>query len=274
MRAAQDGRDPLPKRVGACMWLKKLVGLSMLITLIGMNAIVLVGFFGPDKSKGAFELTQTPIALPSITLSADPPETTAGMFSALKWQATGDITRCTASGDWSGPKTPFGSESTGRLPTEGTRTYTLVCENKAGKSQPATATVAVKPAAPIAAAPAIPSAPTPATTPTKTAAVYCDGASPCYGPREVAAHSGAGNCWGWNGTRVINISGFDTSYHKAKSGIGTIEVGGVCGKDLASSLGGGVSADGQTRNHNSATKSNADRNMIPYFVGYFDSAKP
>ncbi len=72
----------------------------------------------------------------------------------------------------------------------------------------------------------------------------------------------------------MNITGFDAAYHKGKSGISSIEVGGVCGKDLAGSLGGSVSADGQTRNHNSATKSNADRNMIPYFVGYYDANKP
>ncbi|QQS19423.1 hypothetical protein IPL85_04025 [Candidatus Saccharibacteria bacterium] len=90
----------------------------------------------------------------------------------------------------------------------------------------------------------------------------------------MAAHGSAGNCWGYNGNRVINISGFDAAYHKAKSGIGSVEVSGVCGKDLSGSLGGSVSAEGQTRNHNAATKSNADRNLIPYFVGYFDVNKP
>lgn len=257
------------------MWLKKLVGASMLVTLIGMNAIVLIGFFGPDKSKSDFGLNQTVAATPpTVTLTAEPAETTAGLFSALKWDVTGEVTSCTASGDWTGPKTPFGSESTGRLAAEGTKTYTLTCENKAGKSQPTTATVTVKPAAAVATTPTSPAAPAANTPAAKPAAVYCDGATPCYGPREVAAHASSGNCWGWNATRVVNISGFDAAFHQAKSGISSIEVSGVCGKDLASSLGGGVSAGGQTRNHNSATKANADRNMIPYLVGYFDSTKP
>lgn len=255
------------------MWLKKLVGLSMLITLIGMNAIVLAGFFGPDKNKSDFGLSQTTVVPPTVTLTADPTEITAGLFSALKWDVTGEVKSCTASGDWSGPKTAFGSESTGRLATEGTKTYTLVCENKAGKSQSVSATVTVKPAAPVASTPSAPAPTSPGTT-AKPAAVYCDGASPCYGPREVASHASAGNCWGYNAGRVINISGFDAGYHKGKSGIGSIEVSGVCGKDLAGSLGGSVSAEGQTRNHNSTTKSNADRNMIPYFVGYYDANKP
>ena len=256
------------------MWLKKLVGLSMLITLVGMNAIVLAGFFGPDKNKGNFALSQTSATPPTVTLTAEPAESSVGSFSALKWDATGDVTTCTASGDWSGTKTPFGSESTGRLTAEGTKTYTLICTNKAGQSQPATATIAVKPATAVATTPTQTSTTTPTTGSTPKAVVYCDGASPCYGPREVASHSGAGNCWGYNAGRVLNITGFDAAYHKGKSGISSIEVGGVCGKDLTGSLGGSVSADGQTRNHNSATKSNADRNMIPYFVGYYDANKP
>ncbi len=255
------------------MWLKKLVGLSMLITLIGMNAIVLAGFFGPDKNKSEFGLNQLTTNPPTVTLSADPAETTVGLFSALKWDVSGDVTSCTASGDWNGQKTPFGSESTGRLAAEGTKTYTLVCENKSGKSQPVSAVVTIKPAVAVANTPSAQTPSSPGTT-AKPATVYCDGASPCYGPREVASHGSAGNCWGYNAGRVMNISAFDGAYHKAKSGIGSIEVGGVCGKDLAGSLGGSVSADGQTRNHNSTTKSNADRNMIPYFVGYYDANKP
>ncbi len=257
------------------MWLKKLVGLSMLITLVGMNAIVLAGFFGPDKSKSAFNLTQATGAPPIIQLSADAVEITAGGFTALSWDVTGAVTACTASGDWTGQKTPFGNESTGRLSSEGTKSYTLQCENAAGKSQPATVSIVVKPALVVAATPtptSTPSTPTPkSVTPS---VVYCGGATPCYGSREVASHASTGNCWGWNGNRVINISGFDNGYHKTLTGISSIEVSGVCGKNLVGSLDGSVSAEGQTRNHNSSTKTNADRNMIPYFVGYYDSSKP
>jgi hypothetical protein len=255
------------------MWLKKLVGASMIITLIGMNAIVLTGFFGPDKSKDNFALTQGASSPPSVTLKANPTETTAGMFSALSWEVTGEVTGCTASGDWSGQKTPFGSESTGRLAAEGTKTYALTCQNQAGASAPTSVTVTVKPAV-AADTPALPTpTPTP-TTPAPTATVYCSGASPCYGPREVAAHNNAGDCWGYNGTRVISITGFDAAYHLAKSGRGSIEVSAVCGKNLVPSLSGNVAIGGSGQDHKQATKDNADRNMIPYFVGYFDSSKP
>ncbi len=269
------------------MWLKKLVGLCMLITLLGMNAIVLAGFFGPDKSRADFGLSQITAMPPTVTLTAEPTETTVGMFSALRWETTGNITSCTASGDWGGQKTPFGGESTGKLSSEGAKTYSLTCENKAGKSQPAIATVNVRPAPAIAtpspskpapAQTANPTTPTTTTTPTQTAPkpaiVYCGGATPCYSPREIAAHGRSGDCWGWNGDRVINITGFDTAYHLSKTGRGSIEVSGVCGKDLAPSLSGSVAVGGSGQDHKATTKANADRNMIPYLVGYFDSSKP
>lgn len=261
------------------MWLKRLVGISMIISLIGMNAIVLIGIFSPSKSS--FSLTQSvaPPVPPQVTIKASPTEVAAGLFSAITWDVSGEITGCTASGDWSGPKTQFGSESTGRLSSEGKKTYTLTCQN-AGGSGSSSVSINVMPASTASAASASASSSSSsssssASSPsTPSQPVYCGGASPCYGPRDVASHSSAGNCWGWNGNRVMNITSFDSGYHKGKSAISSIEVSGVCGKDLASSLAGGVSAGGQTRNHNASTKANADRNMIPYFVGYFDSSKP
>lgn len=256
------------------MLIKRIVGICMIISLIGMNAIVLIGFFSPSKGS-TFSLSQkvAPPAAPTITLGSSPAEVPTGLFSALTWEVTGEITGCTASGDWSGPKTQFGSESTGRLSSEGTKTYTLTCTN-AGGSGTATTTVAVKKSAIAVSTTSASSSGSSASKPVAAQKVYCSGASPCYGPREVAAHSGAGNCWGWNGNRVVNISYLDNGYHKGKTGVGSIEVSGVCGKDLAPSLGGSVSAGGQTRDHNASTKANADRNMIPYFIGYFDNSKP
>lgn len=256
------------------MWLKKLVGLSMLITLIGMNVIVLIGFFKDEgTSDPGFSLSQQAAApvSPVVTLEAAPTEVQTGLFSALKWSVSGEITGCTASGDWTGPKTQFGSESTGRLGTEGAKTYTLTCVNDGGKDTK-TVTVQVKQGA-------VASIPTPTTTtttptPTTSAPVYCGGASPCYGPREVSSHSGAGNCWGYNGDRVTNVTSLDAGYHKGKTGIDSIEVGGVCGKDLGPSLNGSVSAGGISEDHKSTTKSNMDRNLIPYLVGYYDAKKP
>lgn len=247
----------------------------MIITLLGMNGVAVAGLLAPAKNAGAdVALTNTPPpTLPEIMLSADPIEVQTGLFSALKWSVQGEVDSCTASGDWSGDKTANGSQSTGRLSTEGKRTYTLTCKNKAG-SITKSISVNVKNTA-VASTPSSGGTSSSNSSQKNTQTpVYCSGASPCYGPREVASHSGAGSCWGYNGNRVINISGFDAGYHQARSGVSSIEVSGVCGSNLANSLAGGVSAGGQTRNHNNATKANADRNMVAYFVGYFDASKP
>lgn len=248
------------------MWLKKLVAVSMVITLVGMNTIAIVGLFSPAET-----VVQPRVAVaPTIRLSASPTEVAAGSSGAITWSTTGDVTSCEASGDWSGPKTPFGAESTGRLSSEGSKTYILSCKNASGSvSQQVKLTVSKAEA--VAATPSTPATPT---SPQPQQAVYCGGSTPCYGPREVAAHSGAGNCWGYNANRVINVSSLDAGFHRSKSGISSIEVGGVCGGDLSGALGGSVAADGQRRSHNNSTKANADRNLMPYIVGYYDGAKP
>lgn len=255
------------------MWLRRLVGLSMLIALIGMNGLVFAGLFSKpkDSAQTAGISLSTPVLIspPSITISVDPVSIPAGTTSAIKWSTTGDPSSCKASGNWDGDKTQFGAESTGRVSTQGKYTYTITCTNSGGDSQ-ASAELTVGPATSVAVSNTSNGG---GTTATKPKVTYCGGRLPCYGPKDISSHGSKGNCWGWNGDRVINISGFDSAYHVAKSGISSIEVSGVCGTDLGPSLNGTVSAGGQTKNHNSATKANADRNEIPYFVGYFDSKK-
>lgn len=240
----------------------------MIITLIGMNGIAIAGIVAPTKGAALSSTQVAPPTLPTITISTDPAEIPTGSFAAIKWSVEGDVDSCHGDGAWSGPKTPYGAESSGRIASEGVKEYVLVCKNKAGEVRQS-AKVTVKKGI-IAAAPTQ-SGSTPSSS---SAPVYCSGVSPCYGPREVAAHSSPGNCWGYNGNRVLNISGFDAAFHQSRSGISTIEVGGVCGGNLASALGGGVSADGRSQNHNNTTKANADRNMVSYFIGYFDAGKP
>ncbi len=250
------------------MWLKRLVGLTMIITLVGMNALVVFGLLAPPKKKEVFiePAVVAVVPVPTVTLAIEPAVVPAQTTSGLKWSTTGNPTDCKATGAWSGAKTPFGSESTGRLATPGNFTYTLNCTNASG-SAVAAATVTVGNAIP----------PKKSVVSSSTAnaggATYCGGRAPCYGKKDIASHSSQGNCWGWNGDRVINVGSFDSAYHQAKSGISSIQIGGVCGTDLGPSLGGSVSAGGQTRNHNPTSKANLDKNMTPYFVGYFDATK-
>lgn len=260
------------------MWLKRLVGIVMIITCIGLNVLVVVGILSPAKVSKiglAGSVTAAPtIPAPTVTVTAKPDAISAGSFSALTWSTTGDPDTCTASDAWSGPKTAFGAESTGRISTPGTYHYTLTCTNKGGS---ANASVELAVGAATAPPPAAPKANSGGSGTSAPATVYCSGASPCYGPKDVASHASPGNCWGWNGDRVINISGLDAGFHKNKTGINSIEIGSVCGRDLAPALSGAPgSAPDQvaTHNHNPTTKSNADANERPYFVGYFDSSKP
>lgn len=251
------------------MWLRRLVAVVMISSLLGMNGLVLVGFFSPNKQPivNLMSVSSAPIPPPpSVTITAKPDAITAGSFSAISWSTSGVVTGCTASGSWSGSKTANGAESTGRVATAGNYSYTLSCTNSGGSNK-ASAIIAV------GAAIAPPSPFVPKSTTTVTASVFCGGSSPCYGPREVGQHAVSGNCWGWNADRVYNITQLDSGFHKAKSGI-SIEISQVCGKDLAPALSGSVSAGGATRNHNPTTKSNADQNETPYFVGYFDANKP
>ena len=253
------------------MWLKRTVAVAMIITCLGMSGLVVWGLFFTKNVYGNTDVTLGAIVVaeaPTVTMEVSPNSISASSTAAITWSTTANPHSCTASGSWNGDKTPFGAESTGRMRTAGSFTYTLTCVNDGGTAT-ASAVLSVVNGTPVPSGTPTP-APTPSPTPTAT---YCGGRSPCYGAKDIASHGSSGNCWGWNGDRVINITGLDVSYHKAKTGISTIEVSGVCGKDLASSLSGGVEAGGSGHDHKSSTKSNADRNEIPYFVGYYDAKK-
>lgn len=253
------------------MWLKKLVGIVMIITLLGMNSIVVIGLLNQPKAK---PLSKEPaviavVPVPTVTLKTEPAQIPAMTTSALTWTSTGNPTECVASGSWQGSKTPFGAESTGRIVQPGNYTYTLTCKNPSGNAtSSSTITVgnAIPPKNPVV------NTSTPV-SPSANQANYCSGRTPCYGPKDVAKHNHSGDCWGYNIDRVMNISGFDAAYHQAKSGLSSIEVDQVCGKNLGSALSGSVTVDSQSWNHKQSTKANADKNMAPYFVGYFDANK-
>lgn len=248
----------------------------MITAFIVMNTLTIYGLVVPNKvDKPAVESSasiQPTVLPPTVTLTAAPSSISVGDDSGLKWATTGDP-KCVASssipGPWSGEKTPYGAESSGVIKTEGNFTYTIKCTNAGGTAQSVATITVGKATAPKQSTVSTSTA----STPSGSATVYCKGRTPCYGPKEVATHGSAGNCWGWNVDKVFNISKFDAVYHQAKSGISSIEVNGVCGKDLGPSLGGSVPAGGQTRNHLQSTKSNASANTNPYFVGYFDSTK-
>lgn len=251
------------------MWLKRLVGVVMIITLVGMNALVVLGIVMPEKTQKKAVVppaVAAPAVLPppTIDLTVSPSSIAANATSALKWTTTGSPTDCQASGNWTGPKTQFGTESTGRIKAPGNYTYTITCTNLGGKAE-STATITVGDA--VAPTKSVVSS----STPSATAPTYCNGRAPCYSKSDVASHNSGGNCWSWNIDRVINVTAL-VQIHQVE-GV-DIETNQICGHDAAPSLSGsqGVPSSPSGHPHNKDTQKNNSTNLV--FVGFFDSTKP
>lgn len=113
--------------------------------------------------------------------------------------------------------------------------------------------------------------PTATPAPTPPPVVYCAGKTPCYGPSTLAAHTSNSNCWGYNLTWVINLTGYAPSH---PNGTANVLAGNTCGKNIAGALDGSVSVGG-THAHKSATTNNAVNSLLAsYRVGYYDASKP
>jgi hypothetical protein len=75
--------------------------------------------------------TPPPPPMPTVNLSANPPDVAVNGSSTLTWSST-NATSCTASGAWSGAKQPQGTQSTGALSS--TATYSLSCSGAGGSA--------------------------------------------------------------------------------------------------------------------------------------------
>jgi hypothetical protein len=96
----------------------------------------------PDAQFGTYGLAvETTPPPPTVTLTANPTAVTSGNSSTLTWSSTGAST-CVASGQWTGSRSPSGSQAVGPLSAEST--FTLTCSG-AGGSRAASVTVAVRP---------------------------------------------------------------------------------------------------------------------------------
>ncbi len=104
------------------------------------------GFTGGDTETWAYRLAVTappppPPLAPTATLTAEPMTVAFSGTAALTWTSTGAET-CMASGGWSGPRAPAGSEMSPTLTTE--TTFGLSCAGP-GATATASVTVAVTP---------------------------------------------------------------------------------------------------------------------------------
>ncbi|MGZ6004754.1 MAG: hypothetical protein ACXWLH_01240 [Candidatus Saccharimonadales bacterium] len=249
------------------MWLRRLVGVTMIVTLIGMNVIAVMGLFAHDKP--AMDGPQTVNDKPTVSLTVTPGNISAGTTTTLSWSTTGSPSSCNASGSWNGVKTPFGAESSGRIKNPGKYKYVLTCSNSNGSSN---ASVSLKVSKGVVVSSRPSSGSSSGSSGGKT---YCSGRTPCYNAKDVGAHNSKGNCWGWLGDRVINVTGLDVGFHIARSGVSTIELPPICGQDLTSAVSGGVPGAGYPSGHDHqlGAKSTSDKNYLSYFVGYFDASK-
>ncbi|MGV9001944.1 MAG: hypothetical protein ACOH18_03225 [Candidatus Saccharimonadaceae bacterium] len=204
----------------------------------------------------------TVIAIPVVSISVNPTSLSTGGSSSITWSATNSPSSCSAGGSWSGSKGASGTQTTGAINTAGTYTYSLSCTNSGGTASSSTTLTVSNPAP-----------------------VYCSGRTPCYGPNDLATHSSAGNCWGWNLDWVINITSFRPSHPGGiKSGsTSTLESSSAtCNHDVHSLLAGTASIPGYkdsggstTHSHNSSSTNNtAGSALAGYRVGYYDASKP
>jgi hypothetical protein len=107
---------------------------------------------GAGRASAVATVTVTVSGAATVTLTASPVSVASGGVSTLAWSST-NATSCTASGGWSGTKTPSGTQGTGALtvPTA----YSLICTGTGGASKVSTVTVIVVPMATITANPSV-----------------------------------------------------------------------------------------------------------------------
>lgn len=103
-----------------------------------------LAFVGCGADTEKLPLPQ-PAAVPQVQLSALPREVELGLSSVLSWSSTG-AEHCTASGDWSGPRSAAGSESV--QPAEGLRVYRLRCDGAGGSGEAMVEVLALAPPPP------------------------------------------------------------------------------------------------------------------------------
>jgi hypothetical protein len=135
-------------------------------------------------------ITVNPAPLPTVTLTATPASVASGGASTLAWSST-NASSCTATGGWSGAKSPSGSEVRSGLTA--TTTYTLSCSG-AGGTAAQSVTVNVTPATP---------PPTLALSASPTAILQGGSSTLSWSSSNASSCSASGD---WTGTKATNGS--------------------------------------------------------------------
>jgi hypothetical protein len=107
---------------------KELKGAACVITCAAlMSACADSGAFRDGGAASADQATDAPS--PTVSFSAEANSLTAGGVTTLTWDSE-HTDRCTASGGWSGTKSPSGREEVG--PLEATTSFVLSCSGEGG----------------------------------------------------------------------------------------------------------------------------------------------
>lgn len=126
--------------------IKFIVGFSLIVSLVGMSAILGIGYAQirsnnsksekPTDSSAENRPIETAVSVvggeggtPTITLKTTPNTIAPGESATIDWNAVNADT-CTASDSWSGIKNVTGNQNTG--PLQETKKYTLTCTNAQG----------------------------------------------------------------------------------------------------------------------------------------------
>ena len=121
------------------MWIKRTVGVVIIVTMAVTGLILVKGvFFSKINNVNDSSVVVTSGAQgtpPVITLSVEPQQQVVGQYSVLNWSVVGAAQSCKADGDWSGDKTSTGSASTGRLNDVRPYTFHLTCDSKYGRGE-------------------------------------------------------------------------------------------------------------------------------------------
>lgn len=106
--------------------------------------LMCTGAGGSVNGAVTVQVTASPPAAPTVTLSVNPTSVVSGGSTTLSWSST-NATTCTASGGWTGTRATTGTETSG--PLTATQTFTLAC-NGSGGSASKSVVVTVNPGGP------------------------------------------------------------------------------------------------------------------------------
>lgn len=115
------------------MKLKIAAAITSAIVFFCMAMILLFGILSRQAPESGS--SQKIVMSGQVSIAVSPTTTYKNGYATITWAASDNTTSCEASGEWNGPKTKMGQESTGRLTSVGKKEYNITCKNSNGQYQ-------------------------------------------------------------------------------------------------------------------------------------------